>query len=207
MPLVAVGIVLAGSLAANRVAAPAHAAIGVVVALALAGIARGAGLTAADLGLARWRRGLGHGVVAAAVLAAGYAVAVVAGLLDDAAGSGRDPWKAALVDIPLGTVLPEELAFRGVLWALLARRWGTTRATVASSVLFGLWHVLPATAGGTANELAGFGTSATVAGTVLLTGVAGLVLCRLRTGSGSLLAPALAHWAANGLGVLAVELA
>lgn len=203
MPLVAVAIVLAGSLVANRVAAPAHAAIGVVAALALVGIARSAGLTAEELGLVRWRKGLLWGAGVAAVLAAGYGIALGAGALDGT--DGPEPVKAALVDIPLGTVLPEELAFRGVLWALLRRRCGATRATVLSSVLFGLWHVLPATAGGAANELAGDSTVLRVAGTVLVTGLAGVVLCRLRTVS--LLAPVLAHWAANGLGVAAVALA
>ena len=49
----------------------------------------------------------------------------------------------AFVLIPLGTVLFEEVAFRGVLWALLRRWRGTRTATAVSSALFGLWHVLP----------------------------------------------------------------
>jgi len=42
-----------------------------------------------------------------------------------------------------------------------------------------------------------------VLGTVLFTGLAGVVFCELRRRSGSLLAPAGLHWATNGLGVLA----
>jgi membrane protease YdiL (CAAX protease family) len=42
------------------------------------------------------------------------------------------------------------------------------------------------------------GVAAAVAGTA----VAGLVFCWLRLRSGSLLAPALVHWALNGLGYL-----
>ncbi len=40
-------------------------------------------------------------------------------------------------------------------------------------------------------------------GTVLFTGLAGVVFCELRRRSGSLLASAGLHWATNGLGVLA----
>jgi membrane protease YdiL (CAAX protease family) len=42
---------------------------------------------------------------------------------------------------------------------------------------------------------------------VLVTAVGGAVFCWLRVRSGSLLAPALLHWAVNGLGLLAVRLA
>jgi uncharacterized protein len=49
----------------------------------------------------------------------------------------------AFVLIPIGTVLLEEVAFRGVLWGLLPTARGTAVATIGSSVLFSLWHVLP----------------------------------------------------------------
>ena len=39
-------------------------------------------------------------------------------------------------------------------------------------------------------------------GTVLFTGLSGVVFCELRRRSGSLLASAGLHWATNGLGVL-----
>ena len=39
-------------------------------------------------------------------------------------------------------------------------------------------------------------------GTVLVTALAGAILCQLRIRSGSLLAPILAHWAINSVGVL-----
>jgi uncharacterized protein len=190
--------VLAASLLANRFAAPAHLAIGLVVVVALAAIARLAGLTRAELGLTRWRSGLGWGAVPAAALAAGYLLAAIAGPLD---GATRQGWPAAVLAaslvIPLGTVLPEELAFRGVLWALLRRRYGDRTAAVVSSVLFGLWHVQPALGGGPANEMLGDGAAVRVVATVLFTGLAGLLLTRLRTASGSLLAPVLLHWAAT----------
>ena len=119
-----------------------------------------------------------------------------------------------LVVIPLGTVIPEEFAFRGVLWGLLRRRSGRWTATVVSSVLFGFWHVAPALAGGAANQAVDeavgggpLGVLVRVAGTVLFTAAAGVVFCELRVRSGSLLAPMLAHWSVNGLGVIFVYLA
>jgi membrane protease YdiL (CAAX protease family) len=48
------------------------------------------------------------------------------------------------------------------------------------------------------------GTVLRVVGTVLLTGLGGVVFCELRARSGSLLAPILLHWAINGLGELFV---
>jgi membrane protease YdiL (CAAX protease family) len=50
------------------------------------------------------------------------------------------------------------------------------------------------------------GTALRVAGTVIFTGLAGVVLCELRGRSGSLLAPILLHWAVNGFGELFVRL-
>jgi CAAX protease family protein len=87
-------------------------------------------------------------------------------------------------------------------------------ATLVSSGLFGLWHVLAALGGGAVNTaIAGLvgggaaGTAARVVVTVLFTSAAGVVLCWLRLRSGSLLAPILAHWTVNGLGVIVTLLA
>ena len=58
--------------------------------------------------------------------------------------------------------------------------------------------------------MAGGGTLGTVlrvGGTVAFTGAAGVVLCELRVGSGSLMAPMLAHGGINCLGVLFVQVA
>jgi membrane protease YdiL (CAAX protease family) len=116
----------------------------------------------------------------------------------------------SLVLIPIGTVLVEEVAFRGVLWGLLRDVKGTTTATLVSSALFGLWHVLPSL-GLAANNQAitgtvGTGRSAqttTVLATVLFTALSGVVFCEVRRRSGSILASVGLHWATNGLSVLA----
>jgi uncharacterized protein len=211
---------LASSLLANRLAPGAHLAIGLAVVALLVGVARQSRLTAAELGLARgtWRAGLAWGAVPAAAVAVAYAVALAVGpARAELAGATSVGWPAAalaaLAVIPLGTVLAEELAFRGVLWALLRRSGGAWTATLVSSLLFGLWHVLPALGTGPANaSLAGvlgegpLAVTARVVGTVLFTAAAGVVLCALRAGSGSLLAPAALHWAANSSGAVLVEL-
>jgi membrane protease YdiL (CAAX protease family) len=181
-------------------------------------LARSAGLGADDIGLGRgsWRRGAAYGAVCVAAVAAVYAVAARlpatrAAFLDE---RYRNSFGAALLTaflvVPLGTVLFEEVAFRGVLWGLLCRDSGPARATLVSSGLFGLWHVLPSLRLNRVNpavaDLVGPGPAGqvtAVAGAVVFTAAAGALLCELRRRSGSLLAPAALHWAVNGLGVLA----
>jgi uncharacterized protein len=215
----AVGLVLAvlvAGLVVDRGVGGAHLAVGLGLTACLLAAARAGGLTPADLGLARstWPAGLRWGAAAAALVGAAYALAFLITPVRDAlpegdSGIGWTALWAVLVVIPLGTVIPEELAFRGLLLALLRRRWGVAAATLVSSGLFGLWHVLPSLGGGAANAtIAGVvgadaaGTAVRVVATVLFTSVAGVVLCWLRLRSGSLLAPVLAHWTVNGLGVI-----
>ena len=189
-----------------------------VCAAGLLGLARLAGLSWAELGLGpgTWRRGFVWagaiiGIVAL-VLAAGAALPLTRDAFRDSRyhlGLGS-ALLTSFVLIPVGTVLLEEVAFRGVLWGLLRRVGGTVMATAVSSALFGLWHILPSLGLATDNEAIGSavgqGRSAqviTVAGTVLFTAGSGVVFCELRRRSGSLLAPAALHWAVNGLAVLA----
>jgi uncharacterized protein len=214
-------VVLAVGLAVDRAVAGAHLAVGLGLAACLVAVARAVGLTAADLGLARpaWPAGLRWGGAAAALVAAAYAVVLLAAPLrhslpEDTAGDGREVLTAVLVVIPLGTVLPEELAFRGLLLSLLGRGYGMLAGTLLSSGLFGLWHVLAALGGGAANTaITGVvgggapGTAARVVVTVVFTSLAGVALCWLRLRSGSLIAPALAHWTVNALGVIVIALA
>lgn len=115
----------------------------------------------------------------------------------------------ALWRIPVGTALFEEVAFRGVLLGLLLRRTSTVRAVAGSSLVFGLWHVAPTMVALEINEVAvtSWQGAATIAGAVGVTTVAGVLFGLLRLGSGSLLAPVLAHWATNGTGLVAAWVA
>lgn len=101
-----------------------------------------------------------------------------------------------LVIIPVGTALFEEIIFRGVLLGVLLRVSKRRAAILASSVLFGLWHLLPAlhdASGEGAVEALGI-----VVGTIAVTTCAGLLFAHLRLRSRSLAAPVLAHAAING---------
>ncbi len=170
-----------------------HLSFNISLAVVVGGLAVVAGLTAAEIGLRQTASGLRWG---GAAFAAITTVVVAAALIDPSLfdddridiGAGRMLVKV-LFTIPVGTVLVEELAFRGVLLALLRRVTSTRWAVAVSSVLFGLWHVP-----GAVNSDDGI---ASIAGIVAGTTVAGLAFCWLRLRSGSLLAPALAHVATN----------
>jgi membrane protease YdiL (CAAX protease family) len=212
----AVAVLIAANLLNNWLAPGAYVPTCVAAAAALLLIARRDGLSRADLGLdaVALRRGLRWApVLAGAVLVAfllGLAVPATREAFRDerAAGlsTGQLLWQV-LIRVPFGTVLLEETAFRGVLWAMVRRRRGTAWATAVSSLLFGLWHVLPSRGLTRANTAAAaaFGTgpagsTLTVAAAVAGTVAAGVGLCELRRRSGSLPAPAALHWALNGLG-------
>jgi membrane protease YdiL (CAAX protease family) len=180
----------------------------------VAALAYGAGLTLADLGLdpAAARRGAAVGVACVVLVGLGYAVVALTPLgreafLDRRTALGwGDAVFAALVTVPVGTVLLEELAFRGVLWGLVARLASPAWATALSAVAFGLWHVVPALGLGR-NNPAVAGTIGTHVALVAAFGVAvtvlaGVVLGELRRRTGSLLAPLGLHWATNALGYL-----
>jgi membrane protease YdiL (CAAX protease family) len=202
---------------------PAHAGmiVGPLAAVALLVLGRRSGLTWEDIGLARrtWRRGLIWGLSAAALVAIVYAVAAVLPATRSAFLDARyhlppaTGLVTALVVVPIGTVLLEEVAFRGVILGLVRRHRGTLPGAGFSSALFGLWHVLPSLQLSTANPaiatVVGHGVAGqatAVAISVAFTAGAGLLFCELRRRSGSLLAGAGLHWATNGLGVVVAML-
>jgi CAAX protease family protein len=180
--------------------------------------ARARGTSWAELGLdpRRLPSGARWGGACAAVVGAGYATALtvpaVRPLLADArvAGLGRRELAGrVLLRIPVGTVLWEEVAFRGVLPPALRRVLPPRRAAGAAAALFGLWHVAPTLQGLAVNGLAAgpVRRAGAVAAACLGTAGVDVLLARLRTRSGSLLAPALLHLAANDLGALAAAAA
>lgn len=183
----------------------------------LVGCARRIGLDHVDLGADPAYLGSGlrwGGVSAVAVagtIATGVALADVVEpverlLTDDRAALDTGPLLAAvLVRIPIGTAVFEEVAFRGVLRAVSRRALRPTVATAWSSVVFGLWHIAPTAVALRRNDLVPLSRTgmATIAGAVVGTTAAGVLLDVLRARSGSLVAPVLAHWAANAVGLLA----
>jgi membrane protease YdiL (CAAX protease family) len=206
-----VGLAIFNVARAHVIDTAAGVATNLLMAAALAGVAGYATLRAAELGTERSRVPAGLRLGGAALLAVAVAVvgaacipALSGAMVDDRVDVGPVPMLVhVLVTIPLGTVVLEELAFRGLLLGLLRRVTTTTWAVVADSVLFGLWHVAPAiVSAGDNATLAGVSSSpgglvATVVATVLTTTGAGLVFCWLRLRSRSIVAPALAHIATN----------
>lgn len=96
------------------------------------------------------------------------------------------------VHIPIGTAWSEELAFRGVLQPVATEAFGPRAGRLLQAVAFGLAHIHPARVAGDS-----------VPGTVVVTGVAGWLLGRLRERTGSVTAPLLAHLALNESGAAA----
>jgi len=182
-----------------------------IVVLAL--VAWTAGATWADLGLDRTdvgaglRYGAGAVGIVLLVLVLAAVIPATNGYLHDSRAQisgGRLLYELG-VSIVLLTAIPEEFAFRGVLLGSALRLWGPWRASVITSVLFGLWHIEP-TLGTMRDNHATAGLSASIGGQVLVvlgaiavTFVAGLVFCWLRLRSKSLIAPVMAHAATNGL--------
>ena len=160
-------------------------------------IARSALLSRDELGLARRNvpAGLRLGLLVALVVTAAVTVAAFVSSFEDAFDDSR-------VDTGIGglllNVLVEELAFRGVLHALLTRLTSTARAIALGAMLFGLWHVFPAWRADTGNAaLEEIGRWPTVVGTFAATTAVGVLFGILRARSGSLVAPIVAHLSTN----------
>ena len=175
--------------------------------------AAASGLTAADIGLGHgaWLPGRLASRLAAALAAGWVLIAVVPAIrpvLDDnriTSLEGRAVAYQAAVRIPVGTVLWEEIAFRGVLQAALRRVMADGAAVTVTSVVFGVWHIGPTAGALRANGLAGDRSRARagVLAGVAATTAAGAFLSWLRERSGRVAAPALLHLAANSGGLVA----
>jgi membrane protease YdiL (CAAX protease family) len=209
-------LALWNNLLVARVPGPgdSYVVVNCVATVGLLVVARAWGLSWAELGLS-WQRvpaGLRWGGASFALVAAGYAlvlaVPLLRPLLVDARVADLEPGEITdkvLVRIPLGTVLWEEVAFRGVLLAALLRLLPVRSAVTVAAVAFGIWHIRPTLSGLAANDLVDGPVLRALA--VLLacigTAAAGVLFSWLRLRSGSLIAPMLLHLAANSLGTLA----
>ena len=187
-----------------------------VLTLGMILIAWRAGATLDDLGLGRnhVRAGLRYGAAAALLVLVVLVLAALfpgtRSLLADQRAdidAGRLAYDVG-VTIVLLTAVPEELAFRGVLLGSAQTLWGSWRATLVSSALFGFWHIEPtletmsgnAAVGGASTSLGG--QVLVVLGAIAVTFVSGLAFCWLRLRSRSLVAPLIAHVATNGLALV-----
>ena len=198
----------------------ANIAVVPAAAVGLVALVRSRGLGWAELGLGRehWRSGLAYALAAVGLVLAVIAVGALLPwtrpmFLNNHYATLSGALVASMIIIPLQTVIPEELAFRGVLHGALDRAWGFRGVAAAGSLLFGLWHIA-SSLGLTSNNV-GFtrilgggvpGMLAGIALAVAATAAAGFVFTWLRRRSGSLIAPIALHWSLNGLGALAAAL-
>lgn len=177
-------------------------ATGAVLAAAAA-----SGLTNADIGLGpgSWRLGragtLWVGATAAGWLLFAAVPATRPVLADKRSASlrGRKVVYQAAVRIPIGTVLWEEVAFRGVLQASLRRVLPRPAAIAVTSGIFGLWHLRPTWQALRTNGLAddrGHALAGVGAG-LAVTAAGGALLSCLRERSGGLAAPIALHLITN----------
>lgn len=192
----------------------AYVPANLALAAGLVGLARRWRLPLSALGLTRraLRRGTVVGLAAVAVVAVAvvvaWAVPATRPLLADqrvAELGAAEVAYWALVRIPLGTALAEELVFRSVLLGAIAARRGWRAGVAGPSVVFGLWHIGPSIVALRVNGLAEgpLWLVAGVAGAVVATVAAGVVFCALRRWGGHVIAPVLAHAATNVFSLLA----
>ncbi len=181
---------------------------------------RNCGVSWADVGMYpdRLGRGIRIGLItalpAAAVVGFGAVVPATREFFQDerATGGGtRHVLFETLVRIPLGTALPEEVIFRGSLLGLFMQRHSPAVAASMSSILFGVWHVLPTLRTLPLNPAGArvhgnpMRTAGAVLAAVTATTLAGYGLAWLRFRSGSIAAPVVAHASLNGAAYLAAR--
>lgn len=174
-------------------------------------LARGTGATWTDMGLRgdRVGRGIRVGLTAAvpiaAVVAIGIAVPETRRYFADQrvmVGPGT-AWYDAVVRIPLGTAVCEELIFRGAILGMLLRRRTPLEATVIGALLFGLWHVFPTldtlhlNPAGAYVEGNWLRTTGAVVAAAGVTAAAGIGFSWLRLRANSVVAPMIAHGVLN----------
>jgi uncharacterized protein len=174
-----------------------------------------------DLGLARDRvaAGLKLGGLTLIPIAAGVAIGLAIPWTRDffrdttiQGASTAEALYTLLLRIPIGTAMAEELIFRGALLGFFLQRHRPWVAALLSSLVFGVWHVLPTLSslgtnpGASATQNNPLLQAGAVAFVVLATGVAGMFFSWLRLRSGSILAPWLTHTGFNSIGYLGTRL-
>ncbi len=211
-PLAGALALLATANILNNVAAPELYLLWACLAICgMALLARADGLLPRDWGLGPVsRRAAVAAIVLAAITATGMLVGTrlpgIADAFQDERVEGMNAGQvafAAMVRVPVGTAFFEEMAFRGVLLAMLVRRFGTSWGVLGSSLAFGIWHAVPSLSLAAGNAAVGLALGshpgwAAVIG-VVAAGFAGAFLCLLRIRYDHLIVPLAVHATANSL--------
>ena len=186
-----------------------YALSGAALAAVSIAAARATGLSSREMGTAGPHvRGAASGVaLGAAVAAIGVAAlrivapAVVGQRVDYAPLAtigGADLARHIAVFVPLGIVIPEEVAFRGVLLGALTRSAALAVSVLFAGLAFAFWHAWIAVATVGQTTLAGpLWSLVGIAGALAVVGAGGAVLAWLRLRAGTIAATIAAHWAFN----------
>jgi len=170
--------------------------------------ARMIGLSGESLGLRRAgaARGAAIGALAAgAIAAAGVVVLRLApsvigqpvGYAPLARVSGDELARHIALFLPLGAVVPEELAFRGTLLGGLLARSRVRTAVVASALAFALWHGTVAWFTVMNTALPAVLIIPAALGALVVVFAGGLIMAGLRVATGTLATSVAAHWVFN----------
>ena len=101
--------------------------------------------------------------------------------------------------LPLGAVIPEEVAFRGTLLGGLLAKHDLRFAVTASAATFALWHGTVAVFTVMNTTLPVVLIIPAIAGALVILFIGGAVMAGLRVATGTLLASVAAHWAFNAI--------
>ena len=211
--VIGASVLLAHNLIVHRaLRPPADAALNLASAIGLTAFALRTGCTPAELGLERadLKSGLKTGSIAAACCSTGIGIAAALpstrSFFLDARLRGmsrRETLYHASLRIPVATALAEEIMFRSALHALFAREHSLRTTMAWTSLIFGLWHILPTLDTFEGNPASNIGRNPARARLLAVLGItgatagAGLYFSYLRLRSGSVAAAVLTHAAIN----------
>ncbi len=101
--------------------------------------------------------------------------------------------------MPLDTVIPEELAFRGVLLGMLLTRYSRVRAVVVAALVFAAWHgvIVSHTLASTNLQSSMLLASLGVIGAFGAVFIGGVLFAWIRLRTDHLAGSVVAHWAFN----------
>jgi membrane protease YdiL (CAAX protease family) len=99
--------------------------------------------------------------------------------------------------LPLGAVIPEELAFRGTLLGGLLPKYGVRIAVTLSAATFALWHGTVAVVTVTNTAMPVVLILPAIVGALVIVFVGGFIMAGLRVVTGTLTTSIAAHWVFN----------
>jgi membrane protease YdiL (CAAX protease family) len=181
-----------------------------VLAMAFGWARQSARLSFEELGLGgkQWKRSAAIGAVAGCLLAVPSVAFLAFPFLLAEPAHYREIQNQSLsgllwrlgAELTIATALSEEILFRGILQALFNRALDTTRALIATNVIFALWHLAVNALTLQQNALVlpliptAFAQAIGYLGSLLAVGIGGVILSVLRERTNHLAGSITAHW-------------